>query len=129
MGGRIARRINGLRTGNTVGTVGAQVSSLSGSGTTYTATVTHDAGTSLSAPNGDPKAMFRFEDSGGVKTISSITVNADSLTIALSTSSTGSGETLYIGYGAMSGLSQTDAEVVIDNATNPLPLRTGVVSV
>ena len=128
MGNRIARRLNGLKSGNTKGTLGAKVVKLEGSGTSYTATVEHDAGTSLSIPNGDPKAMFRFEDSGGAKTISSVAVDDNTITITLSAASTGTSEKLYIGYGAMSGLSQTDAEVIMDNATNALPLRTGVVS-
>jgi len=127
---RAARRVQAIYgVGPSVGTNGPVILSATQSTADIICTVTHDNGDDITVPSG-ATGMFRVEDSiAGVMTISSIArTNATTITITLSATPTGT-VTLYTAYGAMSSFSEDDPPVVMDNATNAMPLRGNVITV
>lgn len=101
---------------------GPTITTVSRTGTTVTVTIAHDAGTNftpVSAIEG-----FVFKDSGTDITITSA-VRTNATTITLTLNSVPSGvEELYYAENTMSGVNV--ANVVIDNSTESLPLRSTV---
>jgi hypothetical protein len=118
LGTRLSNRILGvLGKMSAVGTVGPQVTSVTYSGTTVTAQITHDGGTSLT---GTEFANFRIEDDGVAATITGVVVNANNLVFTVSsTIAPGSVVKFWPVWGKGSW---TEANIIRDN--NGLPIIT-----
>lgn len=107
------------------GTFGPQVTGAVLSGSDIDLTIEHDAGDDITVPTG-AAAMFHVEEDGTALTINSAS-RVDATTVRLNLGSSPTGTTkVWASWATNTGLSATNAEVVVDNATNPLPLRSAV---
>ena len=94
------------------------------SGTTVTVTLSHSDGADFTPSTGIEG--FVFHDDGSPITISSaVRTNSTTITLTLASAPTGT-EILYYGYGTMLGINR--ANLVKDNSTNTLPLRSATVN-
>lgn len=109
------------------GTVGPVVTSATQNGANIDLTIAHDAGSDITVPAG-AEAMFRVEDDATPVTVSAAArLNANTVRLSLATAPTGTVQ-IFTAYGTMSGMVNTSAPVIRDNAAIPLPLRSGVIT-
>lgn len=129
MAQREVRRIQAiLGKSSAVGTLGPEVTGVSVDGANIDLTITHDAGTDLTVPTG-AEDMFAVDDNGAIEAVSSVSkVDSNTVRLTLSAAPTDLRK-VYISYGTNPGLSQLNPAVIVDNATNAMPLQSKVMTV
>ena len=102
-------------------TIGPQITSASRSGTSVTVNITHDAGTDFTPTSGI--VGFRYFDDGAEISISSaVRSNANTITLTLSSTPSGT-EMLYYCYDDATDITDANiSSVVKDNSAQTLPL-------
>lgn len=112
---------NSLAILNQVGATGPVITSALRAGTTITVTLVHDNGDAFT-PTSNIEGFKFFDDNAEITITNAIQTNNTTITLTLASTPTGSVETLYYGYDDIVGI--TTANIVIDNAAIPIPLRT-----
>ena len=129
---RMGKRVAGVyKKGPITGTIGPQVTAATWETDHALLTVSHDDGSDITVPSGSEEC-FAFDIDGTVYQASA-TSRVDATTIKVDFDNVGfftpdTDDSFKVGYGAMNGLSRTSPEVVVDNATNALPLRLSVIT-
>ena len=116
---------NSLALLNASGKTGISITTAIRSGTSVTVTISHDAGTDFTPTSGIEGFKF-FDDATEIAISSAVRTNSTTITLTLASTPTGV-ETLYYGYDDMAGI--TTANVVTDNASLPMPLRTAKIGI
>lgn len=123
---RNARAVMKMRGGASLNALGPVMTAATRSGTTITVTLSHDLGTDV-AP-GTAIDGFKFFDSATeIAITAAVRVNATTVQLTLASAPTSGNKTLYYGYDALIGINT--ANILKDNGTPALPLRTGFFSV
>ncbi len=116
-----AAQRNSLALLETSGAIGPRISTAVRSGTNLTVTIGHDAGTDF-LPATDIEGFKFFDDTNEIAILSVERTNNTTITLTLASTPSSGIEALYYGYDDMNGLNP--GNVLIDNATTPMPLRT-----
>ncbi len=103
------------------GAVGPNISSALRSGTSITATLTHDAGTDFT-PSTAIEGFKFFDDGTEISITNAIRENSTTITLTLDSAPVSGIEILYYGHDDMAGIDVSN--IIIDNALTPMPLRT-----
>lgn len=118
---RNARKILSVFGETLSGVDGPEIVSASLNASTVTVTLSHDAGSDFT-PTTAIEGFFVAEDGSEIAINSAVRTSATTITLTLASAPTGS-VVLYYGYDSMSSLNP--AKIVTDNASTPMPLRTG----
>ncbi|MEK7801335.1 MAG: hypothetical protein AAB276_02670, partial [Pseudomonadota bacterium] len=122
---RDARKLSNILGNNLTGTSGPRMVSASLSGTQVTVTLAHDDGSDFSPTTNI--SGFCFYDGATVMSITSaVKTNATTVTLTLAATPASGVYKLYYGFDDMSGI--TLANILHDNTSNTMPLRTGVIT-
>lgn len=125
-GARMARRHLALTgNGSAAGTLGPRITAASLETDKITLTIAHDAGTDLTVPS--VPGLMRLDDDGTLRTPSAIAkTDAATITVTLADGEApvkGSVLSLKPFYGSQDALAQTSPTVIVDNASNAMPLH------
>lgn len=119
----VAQR-NSMALLNQSGATGPVITNAVRSGTTITVTLSHDSGTDFT-PSSNIEGFKFFDDTTEISITNAVRTNSTTITLTLASTPAGT-ETLYYGYDDMAGLNT--ANVVVDNAVTPMPLRTAKIT-
>lgn len=120
---RDSRKLLAVLGESIAGADGPRMTGASRSGTAVTVTIAHDGGTDFTPASGIEGFKF-FDGSTAIAVTAAVRTNATTVTLTLASAPSGV-ETLYYGYDDMASLNT--ANVLKDNASVPMPLRTGKV--
>lgn len=114
----------------TGGVDGPTITAVSRSGTTVTVTIAHDTGTDFT-PTSSIAGFHFFNSNDNTSEISitaAVRTNATTITLTLASTPGNANQQLYYGYRSLAPEISTYTNLVVDNATRSLPLRSNVFS-
>jgi|GEM_PF-3500605 len=110
---------------NQSGSFGPSITTAQRSGTIVTVTLAHDSGNDFMPVSGIEGFKF-FDDTVEIAITNAVKTNGNTITLTLATPPSSSNQILYYGYDDMGALNT--ANIVKDNATPSMPLRTAKIS-
>lgn len=119
LGNRTARKVLKILGESVTGVDGPRITAATRVGTAITVTIAHDAGTDFT-PTTSISGFHFFNDTTEISITAAVRTNATTITLTLASLPTGV-ETLYYGYASL--FTDTIANLVLDNASTIMPLR------